>query len=126
MQELLIVDDDPHVRDSIRDVLSATGGYQIAAANDGSQALSILEKRAFDVVLLDLFMPNIDGLELIAELRTRWPKTRIVAMSGGGAHHMSNLLRVAENLGAHGTLQKPFDTEQLLNRLSGSANTTPG
>jgi CheY-like chemotaxis protein len=67
-----------------------------------------LEQEETDLILVDIFMPEMDGLELILRLRKKRPCIKIIAISGGG----SNYLGMAKHLGANGTLQKPFTTQE--------------
>ncbi|MBI4001864.1 MAG: response regulator, partial [Nitrospira defluvii] len=76
--------------------------------------LKQLERQPVDLILLDMFMPDKDGLETIGELRRTHPGIRIIAMSGGGFKGTVDVLHVAKMLGARQTLAKPFTREQLL------------
>ena len=79
--QILVVDDDPSVRDSVRMTLVAAG-YAVVAAEDGFRALSQLRKNLPDVVLSDLDMPGMSGFELLSVVRRRFPQISTVAMSG--------------------------------------------
>lgn len=80
---------------------------------NGQDALSCYDPQTVDLVLTDLFMPVMDGMELIAALQRRDPAVRIIAMSGGGQLLPTNVLPLAERLGAVKTLTKPFELEEL-------------
>jgi YesN/AraC family two-component response regulator len=86
----------------------------VHCAVDGVEASRMLAQQAFDVVLTDMLMPSKDGVELIGELRTKYPATRIIAMSGGGHIHSDQYLKIAQKLGAHASISKPFTREALL------------
>ncbi|MEM7245427.1 MAG: response regulator [Acidobacteriota bacterium] len=106
---ILVVDDDPRVRELVTRLLAERGlGYATAA--DGDEALSVVTKHPPDVVLLDLVMPNKEGIETLRELRQLRPAMPVIAMSGTG----SDNLAMASALGATATLSKPFRKEQLL------------
>ena len=107
---VLVVDDERAVRDVLTALLNAAGHESAAAAN-GREALEMLERKQFDVILLDLVMPEQEGLETIQRLRKRADCPYIVAMSGafGGEY-----LRIARSLGADHMLQKPISREALL------------
>ncbi len=113
MPSILIVDDD----DSLRDALCRTlrkEGYTLFEASEGRQGMKQLERSPADLILLDMFMPDKDGLETIGELRRTHPGIRIIAMSGGGFKGTVDVLHVAKKLGVRRTLSKPFTREQLL------------
>jgi CheY-like chemotaxis protein len=96
----------------------ARAGHEGTEARNGLEALNVVGTRPFALAFVDLFMPEMDGLELIPKLRLQSPNTRIVAMSGGvyGGKAV-DLLRSAERLGAVRTLVKPFEMEALLELL---------
>lgn len=112
MASILIVDDEPAIRHTMNLALSKDG-HSIAEAANGCEALAAVRKQAFDVILLDIYMPEKDGLETIGELRQILPKIKIVAVSGGGTRAMLDPLRVASQLGADVVLAKPFDIHRL-------------
>ena len=113
MPSILIIDDDDSLRDALRRTLHKEG-YTISEACEGRQGLKELEHSPVDLILLDMFMPDKDGLETIGELRRTYPKIRIIAMSGGGFKGTVDVLHVAKKLEARRTLNKPFTREQLL------------
>jgi CheY-like chemotaxis protein len=125
MAHILVVDDDPHLRTMLERVLVQMG-HNVTQAEDGLAALNTVGTRPFSIAFVDLFMPTIDGLEVIPKLLFQSPDIKIVAMSGGvyGGKGVS-LLTVAERLGAARTLAKPFgidDIERILRELlNGSA-----
>jgi CheY-like chemotaxis protein len=110
---ILVVDDEPLLREFVQQIL-ARAGHSVTCAEDGRQASEILTRRAFDLVVTDLLMPERDGIELIDELRRQYPTVRILAMSGGGRIGRDQYLRIARGFGAHGLLEKPFNHKQLL------------
>ncbi len=107
---ILVVDDEESMRQFFRQVLS-TAGYEVGLARNGEEALAQVEESRFDLVLMDLVMPEREGIETIELLRKGHPDLKIVAISGafGG-----RFLKVAEALGAHATLLKPVSPELLL------------
>lgn len=107
MAIILIVDDDPTVR-LIASELLRGDDHAIVEAEDGDEALRIVGAMAVDLVVLDMLMPNKDGLETIVELRKRQPDIRILAISSGGLMERGLLLRTARVLGADESLQKPL------------------
>ena len=110
---ILVVDDDDAFRDSLCRVLRAEG-YTVEAAADGRRAMHLLVAEPPDLVITDILMPERDGLELMAEVKKANPAIKILAMSGRGGFGRLDVLSLARRLGAHATLAKPFDQEQLL------------
>ena len=107
MAVVLIVDDDPVVRAIATEMLRADD-LAILEAGDGEEALGILQAVAVDVVVLDMLMPNKDGLETIIEARRLYPDLRILAISSGGQIGVGDLLRMARLFGADDTYVKPL------------------
>jgi DNA-binding response OmpR family regulator len=119
---VLVVEDDPTCRGLITEIL-ADDGYDCLQADGGRGAIELMARRP-DVLLTDLLMPHKDGVEVIMEVRRRWPLTRIVAMSGGfGIIEAGQLLRTATMLGADAVLLKPFTSAELLERVAGALST---
>ncbi len=85
--------------------------YAVEEAEDGRAALNELAKGPFSVVITDLVMPDIEGIELLREIRRLYPSTKTIAMSG--ALQNAVYLTVASRIGAHATLAKPFDVDTL-------------
>ncbi len=107
---ILVVDDEKAVREYFHLILQEAG-FQVWLASDGEEALARMRERPFHLVLMDLVMPDREGLETIETVRRDYPEVRIVAVSGafGG-----KFLKVAQALGADGILMKPVSPEQLL------------
>jgi len=116
MKRILIVDDEPHIRFLIETILTAEG-YEVATAATGDEALHIFWKHRYDLVLTDLILPGIDGIETILLLRAQRPQVRIIAMSGGWNGGSQTCLPLAGKLGACRTLAKPFDRAKLLHAI---------
>ena len=111
---VLVIDDEHDTRESLRIILESAG-YRVRTARDGREGLRLLEAGPPDAVITDIFMPVTDGLETIRETRSRFPRTRIIAVSGGGtALRNPAYLETANIAGAHATLVKPVDPEELL------------
>jgi CheY-like chemotaxis protein len=113
MSRILVVDDDPLVRDIIAMALR-DAGHAVLEANDGQQALDALGRGPFDLVVTDILMPEIDGIGLILAIRKRYPDLRVLCISGGDRRGNTDYLPMAEKLGAHMVLAKPFTPKQLL------------
>jgi len=116
MSRILVIDDDKYVRTSIRAVLESVG-HEVCDASDADTGLSHQRANPFDVAIVDLVMPQKEGLETIKELNDDYPNLPIIAISGGGAIVKKNFVEAAELFGATATLEKPFGGEDLLNAL---------
>jgi DNA-binding NtrC family response regulator len=110
---ILIVDDEPGIRELLGIMLESYG-HSVVTAEDGIQAPKVMATRPIDVVITDLLMPERDGLEFITEVRKKYPKVKIIAMSGGGHVARESYLRIAKTFGAHYLLEKPFNQSDVL------------
>lgn len=117
VMRILVIEDNLDLRDYLRLALE-TQGYEVLTARNGQEALGYLNGHRVDVVLTDLFMPEMDGIETIATLRKTFPDVRVVAMSGRPG---VDYLAVARELGVNKTLRKPFEIEELLAALADGA-----
>jgi two-component system chemotaxis response regulator CheY len=102
--KLLIVDDDRFVRDLLRDLLSPEG-YDFCEAQDGEEAIRRVEEERPDVVLLDLLMPRVSGMDALRIIRQRVPASRVVVISSMDSEA---LVAQAFAAGAQGFVVKPF------------------
>ena len=107
MAIIVIVDDDPTIQLIAGELLKAEG-HAIVHAGDGVEALKVLATVPADLVVLDMLMPNMDGLETIMEMRRSHPEAKILAISSGGPMGPHDLLRTARLFGADETLAKPL------------------
>ena len=113
MARVLVIDDEEQVRTLIREVLEGAG-HEVMEAGNGREAMKLYEANPTNVVITDLVMPEQDGLEIIRELRRRFPAVKIIAVSGAQQKLNLDLLYVAEKLGALHTLEKPFEIRKLV------------
>jgi CheY-like chemotaxis protein len=109
----MVIDDEEGVRRVIAKVLEREG-HHVIEASDGKIALNHLRGAALDLVICDLFMPEMDGVEVLRELRRDYPGMSVVAISGGAYEGKVQLLDVAKGLGAVAVLKKPFALEDLV------------
>ena len=100
------------MRRALRIALERTG-LAIAEAGDGREGLSLFRKQNFDLVITDLIMPEMEGMETIRALRTLSPHLPIVAISGGGRGSSENYLHLAQHFGANLIFAKPFELDVL-------------
>lgn len=106
----LVVDDDPLNREMVVSLLEDRG-FTVFPAEDGDVGLAILEKeRAIDVVVTDIFMPNREGVSFIRAIRSKYPDTKVVAITG--AVNYEAIFSTAQEFGADITIKKPFDIDE--------------
>jgi DNA-binding NtrC family response regulator len=112
MAKILIIDDDESVRAFCRDTLTRRG-HVVTEAIHARQGIEMYQKDPADLVLMDVFMPGMDGTEATEELKYEFPRVKVVAMSGGILGHSAVFLEEAQRHGAVATIAKPFSAEQL-------------
>ncbi|MFA6172520.1 MAG: response regulator [Kiritimatiellales bacterium] len=113
MAHILVVDDDTGITTVIREMLTRLH-YDVLTAKDGKEALEKLALGPVDLVVTDIIMPEMDGIDLIIAIQRTFPRVRIIAMSGGGAEAGPKAyLKSARQLGAAYCLPKPFMIDQL-------------
>ena len=129
MPRILVIDDDHMLRLTVKTMLESDG-HVVTLAVDGEDGIRKFGESAFDLVICDVFMPNVDGMETIRRIRHMSSGTPIISMagiaSGAGAGHDPDFLRMTAALGATKTIAKPFGRDQLLSllwRLLGSRAT---
>jgi DNA-binding NtrC family response regulator len=124
MKSILVIDDDPLVGKTVQKMLSVDS-WDVRLANSGRDALEQISKQAPDLVVTDIIMPDMEGLEIIVTLQKSNPQIRIVAVSGSGRLNEVDYLEYAEKLGAYATLTKPFRREELLSIVRRAFNDEP-
>jgi DNA-binding NtrC family response regulator len=112
MIHVLLVEDDDLFASMVQRALAAFG-YTVVRARNGREALDIYDPRIVGLVLTDVLMPGIEGIELIMALRKLDPKVKLIAMSGGGRNRPEAYLAITERMGVAKTLAKPFPLEDL-------------
>jgi DNA-binding response OmpR family regulator len=110
--KVLIIDDEPDLRGLLGQRL-AQEGYEVFTAADGKEGLACFDEFESDLVITDLLMPELDGLEVIRILKARPRPPLMIAMSGGASRDLDFLLEAVE-FGADRTLAKPFGLEALV------------
>jgi CheY-like chemotaxis protein len=111
-RKILIIDDEEGIRQMMRLALEKAG-YEVFDASDGRQGIKIYRQGLPDLVITDIFMPEMEGLETIMALRREQPDAKIIAMSGGGTGG-HDYLPAALKLGSSRALAKPFTQKDLL------------
>ncbi|MGH9794436.1 MAG: response regulator, partial [Candidatus Acidiferrales bacterium] len=118
---ILVVEDTPELSQMLVQLL-ATAGYHVETASDGREALERLERESFDLLLLDVWMPRMNGLELLAELRNRWILTKCIVMTGDNTPE--TLLQAVREQ-AYQFMVKPIDPKTLLDLVAESLAASP-
>lgn len=112
MATILVVDDETDfarlVAESLRRI-----NHEVMVASNGRDGLQLLARAKFDVVVCDLFMPDMDGIEMLKQLRTTQPDLPVITMTGGFMGSTYPFTKVVELLGADHVLEKPFPLAQL-------------
>jgi two-component system response regulator MprA len=108
-KSILVVDDDPDIREILRDRLESDG-YTTGTATSGKEAIAALAAAHFDGMLLDIMMPEIDGLEVLRQTRESYPDLPVVMMT---ASKKASMIAQAVVDGAKEVLLKPFDPHRL-------------
>lgn len=130
MKSILVVEDDDAYRRSLGQIL-AKSGFAIVPAANGREALSAYDPLNIDAVVLDLIMPDVEGIETLTKLKRTAPGVKVLAISGGGQIGAKDYLDLASKLGAQEILEKPFTAEAFIGALhrvlgSPSATAPPG
>lgn len=114
MATILIIDDEEMIRTLLRSALEAAG-YEVTEATNGRQGLELYRHRPTDLVITDILMPELSGLEMLLALTREFIHAKVIAISGVGEEQ--NVLDVAKLLGARRTFQKPLSMPQLLDAV---------
>ena len=112
MNSVLVIDDSIEMRELLQEMIKVLG-YAVRAAAGGAQGVAAYREEPADVVILDMFMPDKDGLETLRELRQLDPAVRVIAMTGGGDFHNVGILKPASLMGASRLLFKPITMAEL-------------
>lgn len=116
MANVLIIDDDPEVLSLFAEALN-DAGHTVHQASNGVEGLSQIEAAKPDVVVVDIFMPEMDGIETILNIRHANPGMRVVAISGGGQSRNFAFLDTSPDMGADLTLHKPILPDELIGHI---------
>jgi DNA-binding response OmpR family regulator len=111
MARILVIDDEQPVCTLLRVALESAG-YEVIDAQDGRTGLALYRQHPTDLIITDILMPELNGLDTILELIREFLNVKVIAMSGGTER--GNFLNTAKLLGARQILQKPFSMEKLL------------
>lgn len=115
MATILVIDDEESIRTLLKDVLEKAG-HHVIQASDGREGLTVYQKNKVDLVMMDILMPDTDGLEATLQLTREYLDAKIIAMTG--AQGDKNFLDVAKLFGARRVFEKPFDLEKLVQAVN--------
>jgi len=116
---VLVLDDEAIVCKSLTKALGKLG-FQVTAFEDPEQALARIDQEPFDIVVTDVIMGDVDGIQVLAHVKQRSPETEVIIMT---AYAMMDLARKAMDLGAFDFIAKPFDAEEIRAIVSRAADT---
>jgi DNA-binding NtrC family response regulator len=114
MKKILAIDDEHIVRISCQRALSGDD-YEVKTASSGRDGLDLLEKEHFDLVLLDIKMPDMDGIEVLNKIKSEWPDTSVIMITGFST--VETAVKTLK-LGAYNYIEKPFTPDALREALS--------
>jgi DNA-binding response OmpR family regulator len=112
MKKILVVDDEEQMRHMLEDMLSAE--YEVTLAENGREAEALISNTNFDLMITDLVMPEMNGIELVISVKNKKPTQRIIAISGGGITGHFDYLPVVQLLGVNQIFAKPFELHELM------------
>ena len=113
MAKIIVIDDEPYILLMLKKMLE-NEGYSIEIANNGKEGLEQIRRNPPDLVITDIVMPEKEGLEMIREVRSRYPEMKIIAISGGGRLDSGEYLEPARHFGAAKVLRKPFQKKDMV------------
>jgi CheY-like chemotaxis protein len=114
MYRILVIDDSKAIAERLQNSLQQEG-YEVNIASNGQNGLEIIRDYVPDLVITDILMPVMDGVEVVLYLKKNYPKIKVIAMTSGGYIKAGNHLQVIKQLGADYTLVKPFRDNYLKN-----------
>jgi two-component system, OmpR family, response regulator CpxR len=110
---IVVADDDPLVQHTCKHCLEAAG-YKVALATTGAEAIATFFNRDVSAFLVDIFMPEMDGIETLMSIKKQNPATPVIVMTGGGARGRMDFLEAAKRFGANEVIRKPFTADHLV------------
>ncbi|MFP4365144.1 MAG: sigma-54-dependent transcriptional regulator, partial [Spirochaetia bacterium] len=111
MQKILVIDDEPGIRTVLSDILEDEG-YEVFTAEDGFAGLNILKTEPIDLVYLDVWLPNMGGIDVLKKIKEEYPEIEVIIISG---HANIDLAVKAVKLGAFDFLEKPLSLDRIIN-----------
>ncbi|MEM6820852.1 MAG: response regulator [Verrucomicrobiota bacterium] len=119
MGKILIIDDSDSIRATIETILRELD-YEVISVENGKEALKALETTGpVSLMITDIFMPEMDGIEVIEQTKSIYPDTKIIAISAGGMGIKGQeMLEIASSLGAQKVVNKPFSNEDITSAVA--------
>jgi CheY-like chemotaxis protein len=128
MASILVIDDDRAILTTVK-ILLERSAHAVEAVDNSRAGLKLFETQKFDLLIVDIFMPGIDGFETMNLVRQSRPEVPIIVMSGhqvrSGSERAPDFLYMATKLGAVSSLQKPFRPNELLTAVTESLSDSP-
>ena len=128
MASILVIDDDRAVLSTIK-LLLERAAHAVEAVDNSRAGLRLLEIQGFDLLIVDIFMPGMDGFETMRLVHQSWPEMPVIAMSGqqfrSASERGPDFLYMATKLGAVSSVKKPFRPNDLLTAVAGSLSNSP-
>ena len=118
MAHILLVEDSPEVSMTVREILVGAG-HTVEAVGNGNEALAKLKDHKFDLIVSDIWMPEMDGIALLKEVRGAGNRVPVIVISGGAPNApLTYTAPLAATFGANEVIYKPFEKDELLNAVS--------
>ena len=114
MKKIVVIDDDPQIRAMLKSML---GSYEVIDTDSSDEVFVLCANSDIELVITDLFMPGKSGVDLIEEVKVKFPTIKILAISGGSQNRKCDFLPLAGVVGANDTLQKPFSLNVLREKV---------
>jgi CheY-like chemotaxis protein len=125
MSLILVIDDHYPMRIAMEELLKQMG-HEVIGAKDGKEGLALQRRTPADVVLTDIFMPEMDGYEVIQKFKEQFPTVNVIAMTGGMPRQRNGpFLQIAQKFGAKWILPKPFTSTQLVETIRAATGEMP-
>jgi DNA-binding NtrC family response regulator len=116
-KKIIVIDDEPDIRSLVSDILSPSH-YDIMELETVDEVIEHCKYNSVDLIITDLFMPDKTGLDLIEIIKNKHNNIKVLAISGGNRLRSCDFLPVAEIIGAHETLKKPFTLTELREKVA--------
>jgi DNA-binding response OmpR family regulator len=118
IHRVLIIDDDNNLAQTLKDILQEEGFSIVDLACNGKEGILLHKQMPYSLIITDIDMPEMSGLEVVTWIRQNSPSTKLIAISGGGYSNTRNSLLTVRELGAHAVFQKPFDNMALVGLIN--------